>query len=339
MKNFIYLLLFISHNIFSQQIPFKITGTYEDGLIKKVNVHRNPTFSIDTIIINKNKFVLTGKLDYPMHIEIGFNDFQGARGVYTDGKTINVIYKNKPNLIDSKVIQVSPVSVSGNPITIDDHKIWGLISQKFKDSFSFEDKAKIMNLIEKHTEKYPNSLSNLSLIANIMDIASTDEINALMEKIPIENQDKDLGPWIKQSLIKRSLIGKVIKNYSFPDTNGIEKPIIDTTKQYTFIMFWDAACGPCRIFNRKMNDIIKTIDLDKVAIIGVSLDSNKLTWEKAIKEDKVTWTQLNIKEGFDSEIIKTLNFNALPYDLLVDKNLVIRANGYTKSFEILSKIN
>jgi hypothetical protein len=36
MKNFIYLLLFISHNIFSQQIPFKkITGTYEDGLIKK----------------------------------------------------------------------------------------------------------------------------------------------------------------------------------------------------------------------------------------------------------------------------------------------------------------
>jgi hypothetical protein len=107
MKNFIYLLLFISHNIFSQQIPFKITGTYEDGLIKKVNVHRNPTFSIDTIIINKNKFVLTGKLDYPMHIEIGFNDFQGARGVYTDGKTINVIYKNKPNLIDSKVIQVS----------------------------------------------------------------------------------------------------------------------------------------------------------------------------------------------------------------------------------------
>jgi hypothetical protein len=50
-----------------------------------------------------------------------------------------------------------------------------------------------MNLIEKHTEKYPNSLSNLSLIANIMDIASTDEINALMEKIPTENQDKDLG--------------------------------------------------------------------------------------------------------------------------------------------------
>ncbi|MDI9871918.1 thioredoxin-like domain-containing protein [Flectobacillus roseus] len=339
MKKLFYLFLLLSHTIFSQQIPFKITGTYEDGLIKKVNVHRNPTFTIDTIIINKDKFVLTGKLDYPRHINIGFNDFEGARGVYTDGNTINVKYKNTPNLIDSKVIEVSPISISGNPITIDDHKIWGLISQKFSDNFSFKDKAKIMNLIEKHREKYPNSLSSLALISNILDIASTDEINALMEKIPIENQDKYLGPSIKQSLKKRSLIGMAIKNYSFPDINGVEKPIIDTTKQYTFIMFWDAACGPCRIFNRKMNDIIKTIDLDKVAIIGVSLDSNKLTWKKAIKEDKVTWTQLNIKEGFDSEIIKTLNFNALPYDLLVDKNLVIRANGYDKSFEILSKVN
>jgi len=339
MKKIILILLITTNYLLAQKIPFTIHGEYKEGIINKVNVFRNPTFKVDTIIINKNKFTLKGRLNHPMNIQIGFNEYDGGRGIFTDGKTIRVTYANKPSYSDANETQVFPINVWGNPISKDENFIFYKIAKYFNKRPPSDEKDKIYNLIEKHLNKYPNSLSNNSLIADYLSIGTSQEVEQLMSKIPTEIQDMYLGHYIKSTLIKRSLVGKKIINYSLPDTNGVFHPFIDTTKQYTLLMFWDTTCKPCRWVNKEMNNIIKTIDTDKVSVVGLSFETNTNTWKKAIKEDNITWKQLSVINGFESEIVKFLNFNAIPYDLLIDKNLILKANGFNNSLKLIPKKN
>ena len=48
-------------------------------------------------------------------------------------------------------------------------------------------------------------------------------------------------------------------------------------------------------------------------IISISFDDNRESWQRAIKEDQITWTQLSDLQGFDKSKVKDLyNVQRLP---------------------------
>ena len=89
--------------------------------------------------------------------------------------------------------------------------------------------------------------------------------------------------------------------------------------KYTLIDFWASWCGPC---HAEMPTVVKAYEdfhAKGLEIIGVSLDSNKTDWVKAISDLKMTWPQMSDLKGWESAGAQLYNVHGIPTNVLVDQ--------------------
>ena len=90
-------------------------------------------------------------------------------------------------------------------------------------------------------------------------------------------------------------------------------------KGLTLVDFWASWCGPCR---RENPNVVKTFaeyNGKGFTVLGVSCDSDKAKWLKAVKDDKLTWNHVSDLKGWGNEAAKLYGVNSIPSNLLVDK--------------------
>ena len=102
--------------------------------------------------------------------------------------------------------------------------------------------------------------------------------------------------------------------------------------------FWAAWCGPCRAENPNACKAWQTYKDKGFDVLGVSFDTDRNKWIKAIKDDKLTWTHIQtLKVG----IMKRANFMVLiliPANVLLDKDQKIIASGL-RGDDLLKKLD
>ena len=89
--------------------------------------------------------------------------------------------------------------------------------------------------------------------------------------------------------------------------------------KYTLIDFWASWCGPC---HGEMPTIVKAYDdfhSKGLEIVGVSLDSDKNDWIKAIGELKMTWPQMSDLKGWECAGAQLYGVRSIPASVLVDQ--------------------
>ncbi|MES2518297.1 MAG: hypothetical protein V4585_09335 [Bacteroidota bacterium] len=250
-------LLFISTLTFSQNIPFKIIGKFPKEKIEYLDIRKFPDMKVDTIIKREHDFEIIGKLSYPDMIEVLINNYSSAYGVFIDDKPLKVVYDVMPDTTTKKhSLVVYPRKIAGNIISKRENKIVQLFRKlKFSENYSAKDAKKIRLKVENFVNRYPHSYCNLRLIGANLDEFSDEKLLYLMQQLPIEVQNSGSGPWInkKIKLRQHNYLGKVISNFSIEDSLGIKHPIIDSTKDFTLVQFWDSNCGPCRMVNWQKN--------------------------------------------------------------------------------------
>ena len=57
--------------------------------------------------------------------------------------------------------------------------------------------------------------------------------------------------------------------------------------------------------------------------MGVSLDNNKEKWLKAIKDDKLDWTQVSDLNYWQNAVALQYKIQSIPQNLLIDPNGII----------------
>ena len=62
-------------------------------------------------------------------------------------------------------------------------------------------------------------------------------------------------------------------------------------------------------------------------IIGVSLDTNKAAWEKAIEKDGLTWINVSSLKGWKCDLISLYNITGVPALFVLNENNQIIATG------------
>ena len=83
--------------------------------------------------------------------------------------------------------------------------------------------------------------------------------------------------------------------------------------------FWASWCGPCRGTNKNLVKLYPKFKSKGFEIFAVSLDDDKDKWKKAIKQDKISWLQVNDAGGWDAKTAIEWNINAIPTSYLIDK--------------------
>ena len=62
-------------------------------------------------------------------------------------------------------------------------------------------------------------------------------------------------------------------------------------------------------------------------VVGISLDSNKEKWLKAIEDDKLTWHHLSDLSHWNSAAAKLYAVSGIPHSILLDSNGIIVAKN------------
>jgi peroxiredoxin len=96
------------------------------------------------------------------------------------------------------------------------------------------------------------------------------------------------------------------------------------------IDFWASWCGPCRASNPSVVKLYNKLKDKGFEVFGVSIDSKKDAWVKAIRQDKIKYTQVNDNGGWYSKVAELYGVNMIPTSFLLDKTgkiIAIDATG------------
>jgi peroxiredoxin len=214
------------------------------------------------------------------------------------------------------------------------------ILEKQSDSIQNEMKNLQRNFVRNSPASYvtPSILASLSYEMEPSEIESV--INAMDTAVAAIPQMKLLKERV--AIMKTVAIGQKAPDFTLNDVDG--KPVALSSKigaKLLLIDFWAAWCGPCREENPNLVKVFNEFNKKGFDIFGVSLDSNKEDWVKAIDEDKLKWTQVSDLLRGNSPVARLYAINAIPFNFLLDETGTIIGRNmrgevlYNKVTEIL----
>ena len=120
-------------------------------------------------------------------------------------------------------------------------------------------------------------------------------------------------------------VGQSAPEISLPGTNGNIINLSSLKGKVVLIDFWASWCGPCRRANPSVVKLYEKYKDKGFEVFGVSIDSKKNGWLKAIEHDKIKYTQVNDKDGWNAATAAKYGVDAIPATFLLNKEGVIVA--------------
>lgn len=356
------ILLFVSCQSSSGDYTINISANVEDDhQIFLVNFDdENKPNVIDTLFVKEGLASYSGVSKLPDYQSLWVDGVRGSVPIFVEQGEITVeIYKDS--------IQTSKVSGTKTNVAFKRYK--DEINPLFKsfyeiqndmrnamisrDSLGYKDleeqlkemETKFINFQKDYTKSNPDSyVSAMVLIQLVMNKAIENE-----EAFEIYNNFSKTIKKTKSAVKINQLVapketeevtedgevnvGDIAPDFTAPDPNAVAISLNTTLGKLTILDFWASWCGPCRVDSPNLVKVHNAYKDNGLAIIGISLDKNKGSWEKAIENDKLDWTQVSHLMRWDDPTAAAYGVNSIPQLFLLDENgIVIAKERHAEDF-------
>lgn len=125
-----------------------------------------------------------------------------------------------------------------------------------------------------------------------------------------------ISPVIGNAQVK---VGDMAPEIALPGVKGDSITLSSFKGKIVLIDFWASWCAPCRASNPRVVKLYNKYKSQGFEVFGVSIDSKKSAWLKAIKHDNLTYTQVNDDGGWDARTTLAYGVDAIPATFMLDK--------------------
>ena len=117
-----------------------------------------------------------------------------------------------------------------------------------------------------------------------------------------------------------AFVGKQFSDLEMADTLGNVHKLSEYVDNghWLFVDMWASWCGPCRAEMPHVVAAYEKYHEKGLDMVGLSLDSKKENWVKAIHDLKMPWTHLSDLKGWKSIVCDIYKVWSIPDNLLID---------------------
>lgn len=301
---------------------------------------------VDSTTVVNEKFTFSGRVDQPKEFYIIIKSTMDFTSIWIENSMITFkaetkkfmdakISGSKTQRIDDLLMdRLNPLYKAQEPIDkIAIERFDKYPDSIFNDSITLkqaEGEKKINACIREFIKDYPSN----SLSASLLNVYKTNlekevvsELYALMNE---ETKNTVYGKSVNEYLnLNRGLkIGNRYIDFEQETPEGKRIKLSDHLgSKYTLIEFWASWCGSCIKSNPKLVEYYSKYKDKGFQIIGVSMDTNKESWIRAIDRDQLPWINMSDLDGNQNEAALIYNVYGLPNGILLNEEGAIIAIG------------
>ncbi|MEO6948540.1 MAG: TlpA disulfide reductase family protein [Ginsengibacter sp.] len=340
--------LLVNCHLLAQDSSYTISGNLEKinaGIIH-LTIYKNGQTITDSTRMKNGKFTFIGTVTSPYFATLTMQEKKNDYfAFYIEPGQLQIV---------GRADSLKLLAVKGSKVNDDDRMLksslksvtaWEATNSKLYETAYKEKNKGVMDsldevenevlmakrkVIASFIKENPSSLRGaMAIPENFGYYAEASDIQPLYNDLTPSVKNSDKGKEVKKMIDVYSTvaIGKSIPDINQYTTDSALLSITSLRGKYVLVDFWASWCGPCRRENPNIVAAYNQYKDKDFTVFGVSYDTKKNNWIKAINDDHLNWYQVSELDGWKNITSSQFGIKAIPSNMLVDKNGVIIAKN------------